>query len=99
MHVRGTASETTGGAAWQRGAPFSGKVRPAAFGNSLPRGPRLAAKAARQLDLPPAASMGTGLISREARDVLSYRYATSPESSYTGHSTTKGPCSGGLLAL
>ena len=68
---------------------FGAKVR-AALGNSLPRGPRLAAKAARQLDLPPAASMGTGLISREARDVLSYRYATSPESSHTGYSATKG---------
>ena len=49
MHVRGTASEIPGGAAWQRGAPFGGKVRPA-LGNSLPRGPRLAANAARQLD-------------------------------------------------
>jgi hypothetical protein len=40
------------------------------------------------MTLPLAASMGTGL-SREARDVLSYRYATSPEASYTGYSTTK----------
>ena len=42
------------------------------------------------MTLPPAASVGTGLISREARDVLSYRYATSPESSHTGYSMTKG---------
>ena len=46
------------------------------------------------MTLPPAASMGTGL-SREARDVLSDRYATSPESSYTGYSTTKGPAQQG----
>jgi hypothetical protein len=39
--------------------------------------------------LPPAASVGTGH-SREARDVLSYRYATSPESSHAGCCMTKG---------
>jgi hypothetical protein len=39
--------------------------------------------------LPPAASVGTGLISREVRDVLSYRYATRPDSGHTGCSTTK----------
>jgi hypothetical protein len=31
------------------------------------------------MTLPPAASVGAGLISREARDVLSYRYASSPD--------------------
>jgi hypothetical protein len=47
------------------------------------------------MTLPPAASMGTGLINREATDVLSYRYATSPESSHNGYSTTKGPAQQG----
>jgi hypothetical protein len=47
------------------------------------------------MTLRPAASMGTGLISREARDVLSYRYATSSESSQTGYPTTKGPAQRG----
>jgi hypothetical protein len=42
------------------------------------------------MTLPPAAIVDTGLISREARDVLSYRYATSPELGHTGYSTTKG---------
>jgi hypothetical protein len=32
------------------------------------------------MTLPPAAIVDTGLTSREARDVLSYRHATSPES-------------------
>ena len=38
---------------------------------------------------PPATIVDTGLISREARDVLSYRYATSPALGNTGYSTTK----------
>jgi hypothetical protein len=42
------------------------------------------------MTLLPTASVGKGLISREARDVLSYRYATSPESSDNGYSATKG---------
>jgi len=42
------------------------------------------------MTLPPAASAVTTLMSREARDMLSYRYATSPASSHTGYSTTKG---------
>jgi hypothetical protein len=42
-------------------------------------------------DLPPTTSVGTGRTSREARDVLSYRYATSPHSSHSGYSTTKVP--------
>ena len=37
------------------------------------------------MTLPPTArSVGMGLLTREARDVLSYRYATSPESGNTG---------------
>ena len=42
------------------------------------------------MTLPPAASVDTGLMGRETRNVLSYRYATSPASSHTGYSTTKG---------
>ena len=37
----------------------------------------------------PAASAGTTLMGRGTSNVLSYRYATSPESGHTGYSTTK----------
>ena len=47
------------------------------------------------MTLPPAASAGTGLMRRGTRNVLSHRYATSPESSRTGYSTTKVPAQHG----
>jgi hypothetical protein len=73
---------------------------PAGVGRQLPRGHLLVLTRSFRRTLeaenksPRTASMGTGL-SREARDVLSDRYATSPESSYTGYSTTKGPAQQG----
>jgi hypothetical protein len=51
------------------------------------------------MTLPPTASLGTGLISREARDVLSYRYATSPESLPYRILHDQSGCPAGLLAL
>ena len=41
------------------------------------------------MTLPPAAGAGTGLMGRGISNVLSYRYATRPEPSHTGYSTTK----------
>jgi hypothetical protein len=42
------------------------------------------------MTLPPAASADTTLTDRAIGNVLSYRHATSPESSHAGYSMTKG---------